>query len=369
MKYFLIAGEASGDALGAKLMQGILRVDPNAEFEYWGGDAMQATAPGLLQHFRDITIMGFVEVLMRWREVLGNLKRCKDQVLAFKPDVLILVDYPGFNLRMAQFAKENGIKTCYYVAPKIWAWNEKRGYKLEKYVDLLLLIFPFEIDYFKKWKVNAVYVGNPLVAQANETHALPSFLAQNNLDPHKPIIALLPGSRKQEIKRMLPLMVDIANDLPPYQFLVAGAPGLDPSFYEKWKHPSVNIVFNQTPQILKHAVAAIVCSGTATLETAIMNVPQVCGYAAQELSYQIAIRVVKVKYISLVNINLDRMVISELIQKDYQKEKVLNELKLILPGGAKRETMFKDYAELRNLFGEEDAGLKGAQAIQALFKA
>ncbi len=369
MKYFLIAGEASGDALAASLMAGILKEDSEASFAYWGGDAMQKIAPGLLQHYKDITMMGFVEVLMRLREVLGNLKRCQADVLNFNPDILILVDYPGFNLRMARFAKENSFKTCYYIAPKIWAWNEKRGYKIEKYVDLLLLIFPFEPNYFRKWKVKSVYVGNPLVQQAKHTFKRPDFLSKIGADPHKPIIALLPGSRKQEIKRMLPTMLSLAEELPSYQFLIAGAPGLDKSFYAQWLNSTVNIVFDETAQVLKHATAAVVCSGTATLETAIMNVPQVCAYAAHPISYNIAIRVVKVKYVSLVNLNLDRLVVNELIQKDYTKEKLLNELIQVLPGGQKLEKMRQDYAELKSLFGEEDAGLKGAKEINKLLKA
>jgi lipid-A-disaccharide synthase len=368
MKYFLIAGEASGDALAASLMEGILHEDPDAAFQYWGGDAMQKIAPGLMQHFKDITIMGFIEVLLRIREVFGNLKRCQSHVLEFKPDVLILVDYPGFNLRMAKFAKENSIKTCYYIAPKIWAWNEKRGYKLEKYVDLLLLIFPFEPSYFKKWKVNAVYVGNPLVQQAKKTFNRPGFLEEIGADKHKPIIALLPGSRKQEIKRMLPTMLSLANDLPEYQFLIAGAPGLEISFYEEWLNPTVNIVFGETAQILKHATAAVVCSGTASLETAIMGVPQVCGYAAHPISYNIAIRVVKVKYVSLVNLNLGRLAVTELVQKEYTKENLLPALLQVLPGGLKLEKMRSDYKELNALFGDENAGLKGAKELQKLIR-
>lgn len=369
MKYFLIAGEASGDALAASLMEGILHEDPKASFAYWGGDAMQKIAPGLLQHYKDITIMGFVEVLMRIREVFGNLKRCQADVLTFNPDVVILVDYPGFNLRMAKFAKENGFKTCYFIAPKIWAWNEKRGFKIEKYVDLLLLIFPFEPKYFSKWKVNSVYVGNPLVQQAKQTFPRDGFLAEIGANPLKPIIALLPGSRKQEIKRMLPNMLSLVEDLPDYQFLIAGAPGLEKSFYEPWLNSNVTIVFGETAQILKHATAAVVCSGTATLETAIMGVPQVCAYAAHPISYNIAIRVVKVKYVSLVNLNLDRLVVAELIQKDYTKENLLRELKQVLPNGSKLQKIRADYAELKALFGEENAAIKGAKEIQKMFKA
>jgi len=369
MRYFLIAGEASGDLLASQLMRGILNNEPSAEFEYWGGDAMAEIAPGLKQHYKDIAIMGFLEVLLKIREIKGNINRCKSHILNFKPDVLILVDYPGFNMRMAKFGKENGIKTCYYIAPKIWAWNEARGKKLEKYVDLLLLIFPFEANYFKKWKVKSVYVGNPLVEQLKQLASDPDFYTRNKLNKDKPLIALLPGSRKQEVKIMLPIMLSAANHYPEYQFIIAGAPGLSMEFYAPYLDKQKSLVFGETHQILKHAIAAVVCSGTASLETAILGIPQVCVYAANPITYAIAKRVVKVKYASLVNLNLDKLVVVELIQKNLSPERILQELKYILPGGLKHKTLLQDYDVLNELFGNEDAANKAAKEIAKLLKA
>jgi lipid-A-disaccharide synthase len=368
MNYFLIAGEASGDLLGASLMKGILAKDSDAKFQYWGGDLMAAEAPGLVQHFKEINIMGFVEVLLKLNTIKKNLARCKEQILRFKPDVLILIDYPGFNLRMAKFAKENGFKTTYFIAPKIWAWNEKRGYQLEKHIDLLLLIFPFEIDYFKKWKVNSTYVGNPLFEQTLQFIPDPNFRFKHNL-ADAPLIALLPGSRKQEIKRMLPKMLELAKQYPNYKFLIAGAPGLNRDFYEQFLDTNIELVFDATRDILSYSTAAIVCSGTATLETAFMNTPQVCAYAAHPISYNIAITFVKVKYISLVNLNVDKLIIPELIQHDYTLPKLKAELEAILPGGSKREQMLSDYKELHQKFGHLPSGKLAADAIWKLLQA
>lgn len=362
MKYFLIAGEASGDLLGANLIQGIRQTDKNASFQYWGGDLMLKEAPGLLQHYKEINIMGFVEVLMRLGSIFKNLSRCKQQIIAFQPDVVILIDFPGFNMRIARFAKKAGFKTAYFVAPKIWAWNEKRGYELEKYIDQLLLIFPFETGYFKKWKVKSTYVGNPLAQMIKNYKASPGFLDSNQLD-NQPIIALLPGSRKQEIMRILPVMMQVAKHFPGYQFVIAGAPSIDKSYYQRFLNGQVKIVYNQTYDLLSCATASIVCSGTASLEVAFFNVPQVCCYAANNISYQIAIRFVKVKYVSLVNINLNRLAINEYIQDELTEENVSNELKAILPGGTGHTQQMENYAALHKLFGDENAGLKAAQII------
>ncbi|MDP1725183.1 MAG: lipid-A-disaccharide synthase [Bacteroidota bacterium] len=367
MKYFLIAGEASGDLLGANLMEGIRQKDQAATFQYWGGDLMQQQAPGLLQHYKEINIMGFVEVLMRLGSIFKNLSRCKQQILAFKPDVVVFIDYPGFNIRIARFAKHAGYKTAYFVAPKIWAWNEKRGYKLEKYIDELLLIFPFEADYFKKWNVKSTYVGNPLSQIIKNFKVNHDFLGSNQLS-NQPVIALLPGSRKQEIMRILPVMMKVAARLPAYQFVIAGAPSIDKSYYQSFLNGQVKIVYNQTYDLLSCAKASIVCSGTASLEAAFFNVPQVCCYAANNISYQIAIRFVKVKYVSLVNINLNRLAINEYIQHDLTEENVSNELKSVLPGGIGYAQQMENYAALHKLFGDENAGLKAAQIIIDLAK-
>ena len=368
MKYFLIAGEASGDLLGASLMKGILAKDPQAEFNYWGGDEMEKVAPGLCMHYKNNSIMGFVEVLLNIRTIKQNMNLCKSQILAYHPDVLVLIDYPGFNMRMAAHGKLHGIKTCYFIAPKIWAWNEKRGKKLEQYVDLLLLIFPFESSYFKKWKVHAVYTGNPLFEQLRSFQADENFLQKNQFD-NKPIIALLPGSRKQEIKRMLPNMVRLAERYPQYRFLVAGSPGLEAEFYAPFLNPHVQLLFNCTRDLLAHAEAAVVCSGTASLETGFMGVPHVVGYVAQRLTYIIGRMVVKVKYASLVNLNLGREAVKELIQDDYNMEVLQQEFEAILKGGAKRPQILKDYEELFALFQTGKAAENAAVEIKKLISA
>jgi len=367
MKYFLIAGEASGDLLGASLMEGILLKDHQAEFQFWGGDEMSKKSPGLLQHYRDIAIMGFVEVLMNIRTIKGNLDRCKKQIVSYQPDVLVLIDFPGFNMRMAEFAKKAGIKTCYYIAPKIWAWNEKRGFKLEKYIDLLLLIFPFEIEYFKKWKVNSLYIGNPLFNQTQAFVPEPNFREKNGLN-QKPIIGLLPGSRKQEIKRMLPKMVLLAAKYPQYQFVIAGSPGLTADFYTSYLSENVKLIFKATRDILAHSEAALVCSGTASLETAFMNIPHVVAYAAQPLTYLIASGFVKVKYASIMNLSFDREAVRELIQHHFTLENLQLEFEAILPGGSKRQKLMEDYKLLHKLFSKKNASEIGAEAIIKMIK-
>lgn len=366
MKYFLIAGEASGDLHGANLMVALKKLDPEAEFAYWGGDRMESVAEGLQKHYREIALMGFVEVLLNLRKIYANLNLCKNQIKAFNPDVVILIDFPGFNLRIAEYCKLAGYKkVVYYIAPKVWAWKENRVKKLENYVDLLLLIFPFEINYFKQWKVNAVYCGNPL---QDEISALPpalDFKQKHNLD-NRPLITLMPGSRKQEIKRMLPEMLKITRHFPAYQFLIAGAPGINPAFYAPYLRHQERIVYNETYALLKNSDAAIVCSGTATLETALLNVPQVCGYAGNRVSFEIARRLVKIRFISLVNLCLGRESIRELIQQDYTSANLESELQAILPGGHKHEKMLADYAELNLLLGGAGASMKAAETIAML---
>ncbi|MBC7381437.1 MAG: lipid-A-disaccharide synthase [Bacteroidia bacterium] len=368
MKYFLIAGEASGDLLGASLMGGIKHLDSNAVFNYWGGELMLQKSPGLLQHYKNINIMGFVEVVLKLRTISKNLTLCKEQILAFNPDIVVLIDYPGFNLRIAGFAKENNFKTAYFIAPKIWAWNEKRGKKLEKYIDHLLLIFPFEPAYFKKWKVKSTYVGNPLTSLIKNFKSTSDFTTVNGLGNNN-IIALLPGSRKQEIKRILPVMVKLAKHYPQYKFVIAGAPSIDVSFYQPYLNNQVKIVFDQTYNLLSFANAAIVCSGTASLEAALFNVPQVCCYAANKLSYQLAIWFVKIQYISLVNLILNKPAIKELIQDDFTEDNVLTELKAILPGGSRHIQLLHDYDALNKLLGSENASINAAVIITDLAKA
>lgn len=362
MKYFIIAGEASGDLHGANLMKAIKKADANAKFNFWGGDNMQAEAPGLLVHQKDIAIMGFVEVVLKIRTILGNISKCKKQILNFNPDVVVLIDYPGFNLRIAEFCKQQNIRNAYYISPKVWAWKESRVKKIEKFVDDLLLIFPFEINYFKKFKVNATFVGNPLLDELASFSPNPNFYSENNLDNRK-IIALLPGSRKQELKTMLPIMLEATKNYTDHQLVIAGAPSLEKSLYEPYLNERMNIVFGQTYQLLHHSTAAIVCSGTATLETALFNIPQVCGYAGNQLSYLIIKMLANIKYISLVNLCLDRTCITELIQHDATPEKFKLELDKIMPGGANREKMLSDYNELQKLLGGVGASERAASVI------
>lgn len=367
MKYFIIAGEASGDLHGGNLIKAIKQQDAAAEFRFWGGDYMAEQSEGLLKHYKEVAIMGFIEVVMNLRTIFSNIKACKKQIITYKPDVVVLIDYPGFNLRIAEYCKRNNIKTVYYISPKVWAWKEKRAQKLEQYVDKLLLIFPFEVDYFKKWNVHTAFVGNPLVDAIEQFVPNPLFKQQHQLN-NRPIIALMPGSRKQEISKILPMMIESTAKYTDYQLVIAGAPGMDPAFYKPYLNERVSIVFNETYDLLKLSTAAVVCSGTATLETALFNVPQVCGYVANEISYRIAMALVKVKFISLVNLNLDRMCITELIQHHFTTDNLTHELDAVLPDGNKRERMLADYAELKKMLGGEGASLRAAKEIISLLQ-
>lgn len=345
MKYFIIAGEASGDLHGANLIKQIKAQDKEAEFRFWGGDLMANESDGLLMHYNKTTIMGFVEVVANLNSIFNNLKTCKTQILTWQPDVVVLIDYPGFNLRIAQFCKKQGIKTIYYIAPKIWAWKESRGKLLEKYVDELLIIFPFEVNYFKKWKVQTTYVGNPLIDAINQYPFNPNFVNQYSIT--KPIIALMPGSRKQELKRMLPKMMLLKPHFPDYEFVICGAPGFSDNDYKMFNLQNTPVIFGKTYDVLKNADAALVCSGTATLETALIGTPQVCGYVANSVSYHIAKLLVKIKYISLVNLCLNKAAIAELIQNDFNTETVINALNQILPKGAGYTHLIEQYSQLK----------------------
>lgn len=360
MKYFIIAGEASGDLHGANLIKSIKQKDSKAEFNFWGGDLMANEATGLLQHFKEVAIMGFIEVLFRLPFILKSIKRCKQQITSFKPDVVVLIDYPGFNLRMAKFCKQNNLKVVYYIAPKVWAWKENRAKILEKYVDELLLVFPFEFDYFKKWKIKSTYVGNPLLDEIS------NFKTKNNSfsnSSNRSIIALLPGSRKQEIEKTLPLMIQLADNYLQYQFVVCAAPSIDEIFYQKHVNQNCKIVFNQTYSVLNSAQAAIVCSGTATLEAALFNVPQVCAYKANPFSIAIAKLFVKTKYISLVNLILNKTAIVELIQENFNLKNLQLEFENILPGGKKYDQILLEYKNLQTILGYVGASDKSAEII------
>ena len=371
MNYYLIAGEASGDLHGRHLMRGLKQADPAARFRFWGGDLMAAQGDGhLVKHYKDTAVMGFFEVLIKLRTVLRNIRFCKKDILAHRPDVLILIDYPGFNLRMAKFAKQHGIKVFYYIAPKVWAWKEKRVHRLKKYVDKLFIIFPFEVNYFKRWNIDACYAGNPLVDSISERLAqketFHTFIERNKL-PGKPVIAVLAGSRMMEINYVLPRILFLAKQYPGYQFVVAGAPAIDEAQYEKRLHGGLfSVVYNQTCELLAQATAAIVASGTATLEAALIGVPQIVCYGGNEISYQIAKRLVKTKYISLVNLIMDAPVVTELIQHDMNEKNLHSELSAILPGGEKRQTMLAHYDQLRARMGERGASQRVAAEMVRL---
>jgi len=367
MKYYIIAGEASGDLHGSNLMKGLKMVDPNPEFRFWGGDLMLEQGGTLVKHYRETAIMGFVEVLANIFKIKGFFKLCKKDILEYNPDVVILIDYPGFNLRMAEFVKSSGYKVFYYISPKIWAWKESRIKKIKAFVDKMFVIFPFEVDYFKKFDYPVEFTGNPLLDAVNEKliekSSIDDFIQRNSLE-NKPIIGILAGSRKQEIERNLGIMLQVIPQYSDYQFVLAAAPSIEPDFYSKYIHGhQVKVVFGQTYDTLKFSTAALVTSGTATLETALFNVPQVVCYRAGNLSYFIAKRFVKVKYISLVNLIMNKEVVKELIQFDMTPKKVTEELNKILLNTKSRAEMLKNYSDLQVILGGTGASERVAKRV------
>jgi len=354
MKYFIVAGEASGDLHGANLMKHLKDKDADAEFHFWGGDLMKVQGGTLLKHIKDLAFMGFSEVLKNIRTILRNIKTCKSQILEYKPDVVIFIDYPGFNLKIASFAKENGFKTFYYISPSVWAWKESRVEKIKKYVDEMFVILPFEKPFYKKHNYNVHYLGHPLLDAIDnfkkENNNLEELKKEHQLGD-KPIIALLAGSRKQEIKIKLPIMLSMVDKFPEYQFVTGIAPNLSKEWIEEMiGEKDVKIIENKTYALLSIAHAALVTSGTATLETALFKVPQVVCYKGNELSFQIAKRIVNVKYISLVNLILDRKSVTELIQGDLTSKNLQKELADILDT-EKRKEIASDYQELEQKLG------------------
>lgn len=364
MKYYIIAGEASGDLHGSNLMKALKQKDPNTEFRFWGGDLMARQGGTLVKHYRDLAFMGFLEVAMNLRTILNNIKFCKQDIQNNKPDVLILVDYPGFNLRIAKFAKEQGIKVVYYISPQLWAWKEGRVEIIKKYVDEMMVILPFEEDFYKKHGVHSHFVGHPLldaIATLEDVNA-ENFKRENGLN-EKEIIALLPGSRKQEVEKMLQIMLSVRPYFNEYQFVIAGAPSLPQEFYEKYVDDNVHFVSNKTYDLLRCSKAALVTSGTATLETALLNIPEVVCYRGSKVSYAIAKRLVKnIRYISLVNLIMDREVVKELIQNDLNTTNLVEELKKIL-STEKRFEVFRDYELLREKLGGKGASENAAEII------
>ena len=364
MKYFIIAGEASGDLHGSNLMLALKQQDKNASFAFWGGDNMQNVDTNLKKHINELAFMGFVEVLANIRTILQNIKLCKRQIMEFKPDVVILIDYPGFNLRIAEFSKKQNIQVHYYISPQIWAWKQNRVHKIKKVVDRMYTILPFEKDFYKKFNVDVQYVGHPLVdaIQAFQLTALSesSFREKHQLN-NKPILAVLPGSRNQEIKTKLPIMLNAARAFEHYQVVIAGAPNKNQAFYRSIvKETEIKVIENDTYNILNSSTLAMVTSGTATLETALFNVPQVVCYKASAISYQIAKRLVKVKYISLVNLIMDKPVLTELIQNDLTSENIVKELQKF---EISDKSIKADYSKLQVILGGGGASNKVATLI------
>lgn len=363
MKYYLVAGEASGDLHGANLMKELKKLDPQAEFRYYGGDLMQAEGGTLVKHYADMAFMGFFEVVANLRTILKNLAACKADIAQYQPDVLILIDFPGFNLKIAAFAKEQGLPVNYYISPKVWAWNQKRVLKIKRVVDHLFCILPFEVDFYKEWGMQVDYVGNPLLDAVDAFKPDADFLQKNNLT-HKKIIALLPGSRKQEINYLLPDMLAVADQFPDYQFVVAGAPSFNADYYQQYlKGRQIPVLFNATYDILSNAHAAVVASGTATLETTLFNVPQVVVYKGNPISIGIAKVVVKIEHISLVNLIMNSGIVKELIQQDCTPAAIGAELDLILNNKNYRETMLANYDVLDQKMGSPGASAKTAGLI------
>ena len=369
MKYYLIAGEPSGDLHGANLMKGLLQADPDAEFRFWGGDRMAAAggAANLVKHYRETSFFGIVNVLLNLRTIRRQMRECQADIAAYAPDVLILVDYPGFNMKMARFAHERGIRTFYYIAPKVWAWREHRVKAIRRYVDRLYIIFPFERSYFASKGIEPVFEGNPTVdALAERRGTLPSageFRREHGLD-ERPIVALLAGSRRGEIADNLPLMAELSRRFPDRQFVVAGVSWLDRALYEKHMAGSgIRYICDRTYELLHVAEAAVVTSGTATLETALMNVPEVVVYRTYRWQVWLRPYVLKVPYVSLVNLNLGRESVREIIQSSLDVTSAEAELRAILEGGTKRGRMLADFAELRATMGGEGASARFAQRM------
>jgi lipid-A-disaccharide synthase len=365
MKYYIIAGEASGDLHGSNLMKALYQKDPNADIRFWGGDLMQKTGGTLVKHYRELAFMGFIEVIFNLKTILNNIKSCKTDILAFQPDVIVFIDYPGFNMRIAQWAKALGMKTHYYISPQIWAWKENRIKAIKRDIDKMYVILPFEKDFYeRKHHFPVDFVGHPLIdaIQNRTTIEAAAFRKENDLDD-KPIIAILPGSRKQEITKMLEVMLSVVADFPEYQFVIAGAPSQEFSLYAPFlNNKNVRFISNKTYDLLSVSHAALVTSGTATLETALFKVPEVVCYKGSWASYQIAKRIVTLKYISLVNLIMDREVVTELIQEDCNSKRIKAELQKLLDP-INRNQVLAQYDLLEAKLGGSGASEKTAALI------
>ncbi|HEX8577028.1 MAG TPA: lipid-A-disaccharide synthase [Flavobacterium sp.] len=365
MKYYIIAGEASGDLHGSNLIKAIYQKDPSAAIRFWGGDLMQQAGGTLVKHYRELAFMGFIEVIFNLKTILNNIAFCKKDIEAFNPDVIIFIDYPGFNMRIAKWAKSKGIKTHFYISPQIWAWKENRIKDIKRDFDQLYVILPFEKDFYElKHNFPVTFVGHPLIDAIQNRAALDveKFKKDNNLD-QKPVIAILPGSRKQEISKMLRVMLSVVADFPEYQFVIAGAPGQEDEFYKPFlNNKNIKFVSNKTYDLLSISKAALVTSGTATLETALFKVPEVVCYKGSWVSYQIAKRIITLKYISLVNLIMDAAIVTELIQDRCNSRNIKTELEKLLQE-AHRVELIKKYDELEKKLGGSGASLKTARLI------
>ncbi len=367
MKYFIISGEASGDLHGSNLVRELRQQDMQADIVCWGGDLMEKEGAKVLMHYRDLAIMGFWEVLINLKKIRRNLSLCKQQIIDFKPDVVILIDYPGFNLRIAEFLKGKVENVYYYISPKLWAWKESRIKKIRKYINRMYVIFPFETEFYAKHNYSVKYFGNPLVdtveREINSVEEREAFFNKYNLED-KPLIALLAGSRIQEVKKILPEMVKVSDFYMDHQFVVAGVTTVSPEIYDKIIGDSgVKVVYNETYPLYKHCDAALVASGTATLEAALAGVPQVVCYRASWISYLIARAFANIRFISLVNLIMDREVVKELIQEKMNSKLIVSELNSLLPGGWKRNVMKEDYAKLKAELSGKGAAGRVAQDI------
>lgn len=364
MKYYIVAGEASGDLHGSNLMKALYKKDPNADIRFWGGDLMQEVGGALVKHYKERAIMGFVEVLLNLRKALNFIKSCKKDIAEFKPDVIVFIDNSGFNLRVAKWAKKQGFKTNYYISPQVWASRAGRVKDIKRDVDQMFVILPFEKEFYKKYDYEVEFVGHPLIDGIADRKQVDEERFRKKYDlGDKPIIALLPGSRKQEITKMLSVMISLVNDFSDYKFVIAGAPSQDFSFYQGIiGKKEVNFINNKTYDLLSVSSAALVASGTATLETALFKVPQVVCYKGGSVSYQIAKRIITLKYISLVNLIMDKEVVTELIQNDFTKSNLKKELTKILED-KHRQKLFLDYFELEKKLGGKGASKKTAQLI------
>lgn len=391
MRYYIIAGEASGDLHGSNLMKGIYEEDPQAEIRFWGGDLMKSvwdnsvlgtdpihvqSASGLVRHYKEGAVMGFVEVLTKARRLLGNVSFCKKDILQWKPDAVILIDYPGFNFKIAEFAHKAGFKVFYYIAPKVWASRERRIRKLKAFVDRLFIVFPFEKAYFDSKGISYIYKGNPLVDAVDGSRAMSEaredFLKRNSL-PDRPLIAMLAGSRKGEISTMMPVLTEFASrmhkipEYSDYQFIVAGAPSRTMSDYQTWlteeNSSYVKVLFGETQSIIRQAEAAVVNSGTASLETVLFGTPQVVGYITSQITYWIARKIIRIRYISLGNLIVDRLAFKEFIQDDCNPDYLVKEIRELIENPERRERMLEDYGEIRSLLGGRGASAAVAKAM------